>query len=792
MTLCHEGVLRIAALPYRELLTLAPPRTREYVQKAVEAAQVMEHLQPRLEVVLHAAVPTSEPIVRRVLLQLGRDIHNRRYRMVDGKSRALALGSLLTEDSDCLAKWIDASSDAAAALAAAEAELKREILTHTRDRLHALTRQEAFLRPMALASAALAKQLAQPIHPNQRPQSSKLERSLLAYLQRAAAKTSPFSTFMYNALCTFDASHAGESIDIAGATRSSVAYVNRGAHVRLAEATFAAHGWKGQSTLDFSPELVWQDDGTVEVPRFVYNTFSGRLWRQYKVTRFRLRPEVAACLRNLPSRLSGARIVEELTTCGLSMEAAAALVTRFIAAQLLRTVVAVDAYTLEPGHQLGDPLGLDEIAAAMANSDASTRNQLVGRAEIVWQAAWNDLPIERPQSLALVHEDAHIDGEICLGGGVVSALAELPAALAAHVVEQPAHAAARTRFLECFGNGGVCPDLRKFLQDLSARPPEPPANSTTRRPDGNERPLAICAFVQIADLRDREGELLVVVNQLYTGGVALSARFAAGSSDFHIRLTRSLRNWLVIAHAPAEPIDVPLCGDINPLQAHPRLTDRVLMIDGEPVVDTSAALTLDQLVLHHDVTTNQLAFRDHHTGRPIAPTYLGATLLGPAFGPIYWLSVLAQPYQVSRTNDDVSMPPSAETHRVYYYPRRRLGSVVLQRARWWVHRVVLGRWLASRGAHRLFEIRRACQTHGMPRLVYVRAPITHPITFEDRDAHKPLWIDTENPFFLDLLEAFSAHHEWICFTEALPDGDCSVVTMDGERHAAEFVIECSI
>jgi len=74
----------------------------------------------------------------------------------------------------------------------------------------------------------------------------------------------------------------------------------------------------------------------------------------------------------------------------------------------------------------------------------------------------------------------------------------------------------------------------------------------------------------------------------------------------------------------------------------------------------------------------------------------------------------------------------------------------------------------------------------------MRAPITHTVAFEDPDADNPIRIDTDNPFFLDLLEAFAAHHEWICVTEALPEGDCSVVTRDGERHAAEFALECSI
>jgi hypothetical protein len=794
MMLCSEALLRVAALPYRDLVALRPPRTLACVLEAETATQEMERLRPNLESILHSAVPNADPATRRILLQLARDIHNGRRRTVAEPTRSHALAAIARDcERACLASWIEASAAASSALATAETELSREIVGHTRARLYELARRESFLRPVALASTALAKQLAEPARPDSRPQSSKLERSLLSYLQRAGAKTSPFSMFMYSALCKLDASHPGETVAFDGAAGTNVTYVDRGAHVRIAEATLASGGWTGSTVLAFTPGLALHEDGVVDVPQVQYVTIGRRLWRQHKAARFRLHPKITARLRSLPPRFSGARLLEEIADCGLAIGAAAVMVNRLLGAQAVRAAPSVDAFTAEPGVNAGDPHGLDAVAAAVATANSAERQQLIAQAEAIWDAAWTNRPAaERPLSLTLIHEDAHLGCEARLGGRVLAALQELPGALSPYVVEQPAYTAARSSFLAHFGEGGVCRDLHAFLRSLPNHASELQAQGPPHSTGDRASRLAVCAFVQLSDTRAVGNDLLVVINQLHTGGGALSARYALGASGFHSRLATSLRDWIRAIHMPAEPLDMPLCGDINPLQAHPRLTDRVLVIDGEPLVDQRAAIPLDDLSLHHDAASNQLFFRDRSTGGVVTPVYMGATRLGPASGPVYWLTVLAQRYHIGHVSDGVVSAPDSDGGSVVHYPRQRSGCVVLQRARWWVRREKLAAWLTGRGAQRLFEFTRARRVHGLPRLVYARAVIDPSAIADDPDAHKPVWVDTENPFFLELLEAFARRHSWICLTEALPEGNDSIVTVDGEHHAAEFVLEFTV
>ena len=60
------------------------------------------------------------------------------------------------------------------------------------------------------------------------------------------------------------------------------------------------------------------------------------------------------------------------------------------------------------------------------------------------------------------------------------------------------------------------------------------------------------------------------------------------------------------------------------------------------------------------------------------------------------------------------------------------------------------------------------------------------------DARKPLWIDTRNPFCLDLFERIARDVEWVVITEPLPDIDDSWILIQGERHVSEFQIEMMV
>jgi hypothetical protein len=55
--------------------------------------------------------------------------------------------------------------------------------------------------------------------------------------------------------------------------------------------------------------------------------------------------------------------------------------------------------------------------------------------------------------------------------------------------------------------------------------------------------------------------------------------------------------------------------------------------------------------------------------------------------------------------------------------------------------------------------------------------------------YKPLWVDTRNPFCLDLLERVARQGEWISLTEVLPGEPELWVELNGHRHVSELQVE---
>ena len=84
-----------------------------------------------------------------------------------------------------------------------------------------------------------------------------------------------------------------------------------------------------------------------------------------------------------------------------------------------------------------------------------------------------------------------------------------------------------------------------------------------------------------------------------------------------------------------------------------------------------------------------------------------------------------------------------------------------------------------------------CRNHGIPERFFARAhKQIEPAQIDSAlDARKPLWIDTRNPFCLELFERIARDVEWVVITEPLPDIDDSWIFIQGERHVSEFQIE---
>ena len=806
VTLAPFALVRVAALPYQALLDLAAPSATAACDRYLAAWTRMSTLQPPLEDALHRAVPSATPEDRRLLVTLKRDVHNTRHpRTAVGTLEALA-ARLPREDAEVLKAWLAADRASRDARADLEVSYDAGVRLHTRVRLHELVMQEDFLRPLVLASPELYRHVvaAGPARSHD-PASTKAERSLLAYVLRAGAKTSPFSSFMHHALIELDPADASPLPLLSRRDRTARSYLNRGALASLGEAAAREPSLRGEPLMS-NPSLSVLGDGCVELSVPTYVPFARRLWRVEQPRRLRLHPRLGEHLRALPAELPFAQLGAELAACGLAPEAAGALAEKLVLAGVASPRRTEDAFVERPGAELLGRLAdarCPDAAAASAAIDALTgladafcqlsaeaRAVALDEARRLYRIASTSLSGGRSDgapdadALNLILEDAHLAGPCSRAGSALTALlGEVGAALAPHVVERPEFAALRNAFLARFGVGGTSDDLVGFMRaqaPVPTDPATPPAAERRPRPAAGPG-LPISVFVQVATPASGP---VAVINQVHSGCGVLSARYGFGEDAFPRALRAGLRRWIHAVKAPREPVDVPLCGECNPLQAHPRLTERVLVWPGEPTSDPRALLARD-VVLRHDPLSDTLELLDR-AGKPLAPVYLGATVLTAASGPPYWLTVLAQPYEIERPGA-LLMPPPDTRGDVLQVPARVHGRVVLQRATTWLRgRRICEQWLRGAGPERLLAVAADCAALGVPRIVFARPAVE---AAPRGDRHKPIWVDTRNPFSLDLLGRLAATSEWVALSEPYPAPQESWPRFDDGARATELLVE---
>jgi hypothetical protein len=240
-------LLRVTALPYQALDALRMPETEMLLERIVRAEESMERHRAELTDLLHGLVPKLDhhPGLRRNVLNLRRDIHNRRPSKVSPEDGSLPLELLDAPDRERLSDWFQAQRELADAERALEPVMLREIQTHLRPALRRPLETASFRKGLAFASQSVARDVARK-RISTLPRPDNLERSLLGYLGRAAAKTSPFSSFMSLSVVAVDRDSDAAPPQAFDATLTSGIRLNRGAISRLhrlslREAADAAH-----------------------------------------------------------------------------------------------------------------------------------------------------------------------------------------------------------------------------------------------------------------------------------------------------------------------------------------------------------------------------------------------------------------------------------------------------------------------------------------------------------------------------------------------------------------------
>jgi hypothetical protein len=769
----------------------------------------MEGLRARLEDSLYALVPRLEAGERRLVLELRRTIHGAGNASHAHGAVQLALTRLSATDRQLLVEWLEASATATEQADGAEKAYAEEGPSHVRKRLHQIAQDEDFRRAIATASPDLFARLRQWAPSADAASATKIERSLLSYLMRAAAKTSPFSTLMHHAVLEVDPSSEEVLRDPDPRTRRSRTYLSRSVLLLLWRQALGCCGDLGHAQLSLNPSLRTGGEDRVEGLACTYDVYVHKLWRSERRIAFRIREPIRAGLERLASPFAWKDLLECLANCGMDEPRARTFAGNLLKADVVRLAPpthghdpspekvyvgpgARDCDTPQAGRVRATVEELTRLAAGAASADAEGRFALGRQAKRVLAESLDD-PGNRPLSkdLDIVLEDAFFDDRPArIGRPLTGLLGEITRVVRPLIGLRTSYTRLRDFFVSRFGAGGECADVRTFLQSASAELLSPSSGEWPwwREVVPIDPALAVpfTVFVQFAGSEAKTlsaGKALAVVNQVYTGcGGWVAARYTFGQDLGASRLRDALRQWMRRTADPREPVDVLLSGECSDLQAHAPLTERVLQWPTEPVPD-GRVIAVEDTVLRHDPRSGELELRARADDVALAPMYLGAALAGPHMGSVFWLTVIADRFGLAFSGDDWWAPHSDTD--VVPQARSVQGRVVLRRAAWWIKTERMRRvWYRRGGASRLGDVLDDCQQYGIPRFVFVRPSLAS--AAGAADGHKPIWVDMRNPICLELLHGLVKRHDWVRVTEALPDRDGLWTRLGGKRHVSEL------
>jgi hypothetical protein len=822
----HPGVapfalLRIAALPIRMLDDLRLPQTELRVEALLRAERMLGDQRQALEDALFAVVPRiaeDNGPLRRTVLALRREVHNARPTRLDGDALAMVRGLLAHEhEHAAFDAWVDAQRAHAAATLALEPGLREEMQERLRPALRRPLQVTTFRRGLAFASPGVERGAMREKKLPTAPSPDNLERSLLGYLARAAAKTSPFSSFM--ALSVLElAPHRSEPFPRADkAAYVNTVHLNRGMVSRLHQFSRVEAASAGDGLLSLNPTLRPGANGRVHGLCNREVVLLGRPWLEQRWAQFRLEPALWKRLTEL-RQASWSTWLGQLMQQGSSSTEAHETLAKLVERGVLLLPQLSDAFDGAPlrhlrhaWHHSGsarleslapslDAMGA--LAATIPEAEGEARIAALDQLRAAEQHLLGALTQEATEPLQnLVLEDCWLNGITgSAGRSLLQPLEDLQVFLSGQVIVSPFYARLREHFVGQFRTGGRCDDVVAFLlrvadklvdiPEFGARRPEPasvPASPGVRIP--------VTAHVQI-DAGDGRDRPKVVVNRVFDGAGWLAARFTMGDQPEQHELRTQLVQWLKTLSGRREPVDVPVGGHCNDLQAHRLLTPRVLRWPGEPVnLPAEKVVEAASLRMVHDPRSDLLEVEDAG-GRPLNLLYLGTTFPSPLWGLRYALSILTQPYLLGRP--DFLPPAPGASEPVRFEPAMTQGALVLRRATWWLSAGHLKReWFIGTAAERLVRVRRDCEQRGIPLVFFAQryvAPERSSLIPSDvlNANRKPLWIDVRNPFWLAMLARIVEDGGWVVATEPLPSPETLWLKIEGQPHVSEMQIEMLI
>jgi hypothetical protein len=762
----------------------------------------------------------DETALRRAILQAKRDIHNQ----APCKLGVDVLDQIESRLDDPMKQafrvWRETEAALRVTIDEAERVFAAELQTKLRAGLRMSLQDPLFRNALSLASPGVARHALREKDWPTKPEPDNFERSLLGYLMRAAAKTSPFSSFMATTAVELDLAAGADRPKLEPGHAGCVTRLNRGVVARLLRAVLRQAARDDAVPLRVNPTL--QKIGPQRFRALCGRdvVLLGRPWREQRRAQFQLHAKLGEVLLGAPADDRWSGWLRRFQAAGIAADQTESLLGKLVDRDLLTLPAQLDAFCADPEAELLRvaatvatprlepalaPLReLVGIAAGLSGGEQRDPERGAGQIREAEAASMSLLEAESAEFFQnIILEDCWTGGVSGrLGGELLAPLADLQDFLSTQIEMSPHYCRLRQQFVERFGIGGRCDDVVDFLVHAGDRLVDVTEYGSRIREDEAALPpagaaIAVTAQLQIAVDPSGRRPPLAIVNKVFDRPAWLAARFASMQSHEEDRnfLREALSDWLDRIAAPAEPVDLPINGGCNDLQTHPRLTRRVLAWPGEPLaIPEGDRIHPEELRLVDNPETGLLDLFDGGR-RPISLLYLGSTFPTTSWGIPYALSILTQPLRLIRP----SFPPPRTDGEFVFVPRITRGRVILRRAVWWVRTDYLKcAWFAQIGPARLRNVHRECRRHGLPETFFAQR-ITrdrddgNTITADALDgSRKPLWVDTRNPFCLSLLQRLTEKSPWISLTEPLPSHNENWLEVGGQSHVCELQVELRV
>lgn len=840
---------RVGGVSAQQLGGLSLTRTAEEIGIATAAESEMGALAVPVEEALYRLVPQTgeDQELRRRVLRVKRHVHNLRL-WTEAAADLDAVAAALTDgiEREMLWQWHRLAVERDAALGRAADNYQREAAAAARTLADSM-RDPDLQAGIAIASPdALTEILrsADEYRPEDWRPASKLARSSLAYLSRAALKTSPLSTFTQLAVATSErgvAEHSILNLHPAPGTRNVVRLVRT---LPLSWLMLVARDRELAAALSFEPNAglsLRPDEGKISVlttDYAVHGSFAARIERvaDRKFDQSRL-PVLARYLEG-GRALSHSELLSLIAEAGISPDPHLGLI-RLLDTQLVRPVAPSSQCDARPLVGLARALarlegrravlvstlmrGVQNAADSCRRADGAARLKLFGKIQQAAALVFEALGSEPPEWLSrvgLIYEDVRFDGApITLGRDVREELAAVARELRPKIIRSHLYDFIYGHFLRRFGPRGETDDILGFLQDFLAREDlaellnrAVAEDSLALRGGGagarsdlsagkSATPPAVSVFFQIAAESEEalgRGDYRLVVNETGGGQGGLLGRFAdllgPGDGDLAARLSA----WVNSGRGELPALELTAIGDWNNLHPVLGVTGKVLKWPAEcPTTEAAErgveTVQLRDLRLRADAADETLYFVDR-TGRVVSPCYLGLVPPVNFRGALGMLLFLIDPWvgesEVGGRRDRRSVP-LAPPSGVEFYPRRESGRVVLRRARW---RFPISEIPVRRKGEVDFDfflrVRRWRHEHGLPEEVF--AAVERNAVEFDPKYRKPVWVNFGSPHSLELLrQILVADAPAVTLTEALPTpGEHWVPGPGGDaddRRVSEFI-----